>query len=99
MGGSEKFQQTTLAEAYITFLFTHPEWRRRGLARFFLYHLIQTCSGKDVVLHVSASNAPAAALYQGFGFKVEERIADFYDKYLPAESKECKHALFLRLAR
>ena len=58
-----------LAEAYITFLFTHPEWRRRGLAKFFIYHLIQTCSGKDIVLHVSANN-PAVVLYQNFGFKV-----------------------------
>ena len=44
-------------------------------------------------------NNPAVMLYQRFGFKVEERITDFYDKYLPADSKECRHALFLRLAR
>ncbi len=31
--------------------------------------------------------------------QVEERIANFYEKYLPADSTECKHALFLRLAR
>ncbi len=85
-------------EAYLTFMLTHPDWRRLGLAKFFLYHLIQTCSGKDIVLHVSANN-PAVVLYQNFGFKVEERIENFYDKYLPVDSKECKHALFLRLAR
>ncbi len=28
-------------EAYISFLFTHPEWRRVGIAKFMLYHLIQ----------------------------------------------------------
>ncbi len=28
-------------EAYISFLFTHPEWRGAGIATFMLYHLIQ----------------------------------------------------------
>ena len=28
-------------EAYISFLFTHPEWRGAGIATFTLYHLIQ----------------------------------------------------------
>ncbi|XP_029450329.1 cysteine-rich protein 2-binding protein isoform X2 [Rhinatrema bivittatum] len=85
-------------EAYISFLFVHPEWRRVGIATFMIYHLIQTCMGKDVTLHVSASN-PAMLLYQKFGFKTEEYILDFYDKYYPLDSKECKHAFFLRLRR
>lgn len=54
--------------------------------------------GKDVTLHVSASNA-AMLLYQRFGFKAEEYILDFYDKYYPADSIECRHAFFLRLRR
>ena len=54
--------------------------------------------GKDITLHVSANN-PAVLLYQKFGFKVEEHIHNFYDKYLPSNSTECKHALFLRLSR
>ena len=85
-------------EAYISFLFTHPEWCRSGIATFVLYHLIQTCMGKDVTLHVSANN-PAMLLYQKFGFKPEQFILDFYDKYYPSESTECKHAFFLRLRR
>ena len=85
-------------EAYISFLFTHPEWRRAGVAKFMLYHLVQSCLGKDITLHVSANNH-AVMLYQTFGFKVEERILNFYDKYLPANSTECKHALFMRLTR
>lgn len=85
-------------EAYIPFIFTHPEWRKSGIAKFMLYHLIQTCMGKDVTLHVSVTN-PALLLYQKFGFKVEELILDFYDKYFPADSRECKHAVFLRLGR
>ena len=32
-------------EAYISFFFTHPDWRRAGIATFMLYHLIQVrCS-------------------------------------------------------
>ena len=54
--------------------------------------------GKDITLHVSVTN-PAVMLYQKFGFKVEELVQDFYDKYLPTDSKDCKHALFLRLSR
>lgn len=38
-------------------------------------------------------------LYQKFGFKPEEFIADFYDKYYPDDSVECKHAFLLRLRR
>ncbi|KAG5277952.1 hypothetical protein AALO_G00093210 [Alosa alosa] len=85
-------------EAYISFLLVHPEWRRAGIATFMIYHLIQTCMGKDVTLHVSASN-PAMLLYQKLGFKTEEYILDFYDKYYPVDSKECRHAFFLRLRR
>ncbi|OWF51734.1 cysteine-rich protein 2-binding protein-like [Mizuhopecten yessoensis] len=85
-------------EAYISFLFTHPEWRRAGIAKFMIYHLIQTCLGKDVNLHVSATNS-AMLLYQHYGFKPEEFILDFYDKYYPEDSRECKHAFYLRLRR
>ncbi|XP_064607453.1 cysteine-rich protein 2-binding protein-like [Liolophura sinensis] len=89
---------TKYDEAYISFIFTHPEWREAGIATFMLYHLIQTCMGKDVTLHVSATN-PAMLLYQKFGFKPEEFILDFYDKYYPVDSAVCKHAFMLRLRR
>lgn len=53
---------------------------------------------KDITLHVSATNS-AMILYQKFGFKPEEFLLDFYNKYMPEDSKECKHAFFLRLRR
>jgi len=28
-------------ECYIPFVFTHPEWRRAGIAKFMIYHLCQ----------------------------------------------------------
>ncbi|XP_038048525.1 cysteine-rich protein 2-binding protein-like [Patiria miniata] len=85
-------------EAYISFLFVHPEWRGVGIGTFMVYHLIQTCMGKDVTLHVSATNS-AMLLYQKFGFKPEEFILDFYEKYYPQDSRECRHAFLLRLRR
>ena len=85
-------------ESYLSYFGVHPDWSNSGIGTFMLYHIIQTNMGKDLTLHVSASN-PAVLLYQKFGFKVEEFVRDFYDKYLPEESKECKHALFLRLSR
>ena len=84
-------------EAYISYIFTHPEWRRQGMAKFMVYHLIQTCMGKDIVLHVSATN-PAAFLYLKFGFKIEEIVNNFYENY-HQNGDESKHALFLRLSR
>lgn len=85
-------------EAYISFIFTHPEWRGAGIAKFMLYHLIQTCMGKDVLLHVSATNS-AMLLYQKFGFKAQELILNFYYKYFPFDSKDSTHAFLMRLTR
>jgi len=65
---------------------------------FMLYYLIQSCIGKDITLHVSANNK-AMLLYQKFGFKAEEFNMNFYEKYLPADSIECKNAFLLRLRR
>ncbi|XP_073259585.1 cysteine-rich protein 2-binding protein-like [Porites lutea] len=85
-------------EAYISFVLVHPEWRRGGIGNYMIYHLIQTCLGKDVTLHVSVTN-PAMLMYQKFGFKPEEFICDFYNRYLPDDSPQCRHAFFLRLRR
>ncbi|KAK6990648.1 cysteine-rich protein 2-binding protein [Biomphalaria glabrata] len=85
-------------EAYISFIFTHPEWRGAGIAKFMLYHLIQTCMGKDVLLHVSVTN-PAMLLYQEFGFKCQELILNFYYKYFPLNCKDSTHAFLMRLSR
>jgi len=86
------------SESYLSHLAVHPAWRNQGIATFMLYHLIQTNLGKDLTLHVSASN-PALLLYQKFGFKVEEFVSNFYTRYLPPDSQQSPNALFLRLAR
>ena len=85
-------------DAYVSFMAVRQGWQRAGIASFMLYHLTQTCMGKDITLHVSATN-PAVCLYQKFGFKIEEVILDFYEKYLPRDSTHSRHAFFLRLKR
>ncbi|KNC97342.1 uncharacterized protein SPPG_07270 [Spizellomyces punctatus DAOM BR117] len=85
-------------EGYISYIAVRPGWGSAGIGRFMLFHLIQVAGTRDVTLHVSANNK-AMVLYQRLGFKPEEFIVGFYDKYLPAESKECKNAFFVRLRR
>ncbi|ERL91327.1 hypothetical protein D910_08659 [Dendroctonus ponderosae] len=85
-------------ENYISFVFTRPGWRNCGIGKFMIYHLIQTSLGKDITLHVSITN-PALFLYQKFGFKVENVILDFYDKYFRDDVKDTKHAFLCRLER
>lgn len=85
-------------EAYISFLAVHPDFQRAHIGKIMLYHLIQTCMGKDVTLHVSVNN-PAMILYQKFGFKAERYCLDFYEHYYPNAHHMSKHAYYLRLKR
>ncbi|KAF2076040.1 hypothetical protein CYY_002654 [Polysphondylium violaceum] len=85
-------------DGYIMFISVHPEWQGQGIASFMLYHLTQTMVGKDITLHVSTNNS-ALTLYHKFGFKVEEHITNFYDKYYSDQSGKSKNAYLLRLRR
>jgi hypothetical protein len=38
-------------------------------------------------------------MYQSFGFKAEEYIVDFYDKFYDKSDRRKRDALFLRLRR
>ena len=87
-----------VTESYISFLLIHPDFRRAGIGKVMLYHLVQSCFGKDVTLHVSVDN-PAMLLYQQFGFKAEQLCLDFYDKYYPPGYHYSKHAFLMRLRR
>ena len=88
----------SVSEAYIPFLLVHPDFCCCGIGQIMLYHLIQSCQGKDITLHVSVDN-PAMLLYQKFGFKVEQFCINFYDKYYPPDHYLSKHAFFMRLRR
>jgi hypothetical protein len=86
---------------YITFLLVHPDWERANIASYMLWYLIeQSGPDKDVTLHASASN-PALILYQKFGFKPEQFIVKFYDKYYDysPRTEQSRNAFFLRLKK
>lgn len=88
-------------DAYITYMLIHPEWRGSSLGKRLLYLLLSRPSIRvqDVTLHVGIDN-PAMILYQGFGFKSEEFIVNFYEKYYNTnETSASKHAVFMRLRR
>ena len=44
-------------EAYVSFIFTHPEWRRKGIAKFMLYHLTQVTGAILVHKYKGSNNA------------------------------------------
>jgi len=60
--------------AYISFIYTHPEWRRAGIASFMLYHLIQVItqqlsfdshydSGKNFVVSIFNHNTRSFVIF------------------------------------
>lgn len=85
-------------EAYISFLLVHPDFQRCSIGKIVLYHLIQSCMGKDVTLHVSVDN-PAMLMYQAMGFKSERYCLDFYRHYYPEAHHLSKNAYFMRLRK
>ena len=85
-------------EAYISFLLVHPDFQRCSIGKIILYHLIQSCMGKDITLHVSVDN-PAMLLYQTMGFKAERYCLDFYRHYYPEGHYLSKNAYFMRLRK
>lgn len=61
----------------VAFVMTHPDWQRQGLARAGLLRAVQRLSaGDETVLRlvVTASNAPAMALYEALGFVPERPL-------------------------
>lgn len=87
-------------ENYLSFIFVHADWRSSGIAKYMMYRLLSISSNQDVVLHVSV-NSPAVLFYQKFGFKIEEYIEKFYDKYYSDEDHYylSKNAFQMRLSK
>jgi ribosomal-protein-alanine N-acetyltransferase len=68
-------------ELMINDLAVDPAFRRRGLARSLLRHAIEaarTRGCRRATLEVRPSNAPAIALYGGFGFEIVGRRRGYY---------------------
>lgn len=59
--------------SFMTWLFVHPEFRRRGIANALVRHLIARL-GPPITLNVVSENTAARALYAQLGFKVEREL-------------------------
>lgn len=69
------------SEAHLLNLAVHPEWRRHGMGRAMVRHMIDACRSEgrtDLILEVRASNGAAQSLYLGLGFEVLGVRAGYY---------------------
>ena len=68
-------------ELHVNNLAVLPVWRRQGVASRLLAHVIaegERAGAVRATLEVRASNAPAIALYTGFGFEPRGRRPRYY---------------------
>ncbi len=72
---------TILEEAHITLLAVHPDYQCQGLGQALLLALLTIACDRGLeraTLEVRATNQPAFALYQKFGFKTAGRRRGYY---------------------
>ena len=88
-------------EGYLSYLHVRPDFQGHKISEKLLSLLLPMVSPrKDITLHVSVTNASAILVYQKFGFKPEEFIVNFYEKYYPQDYREnSKNAFLMRLKR
>jgi ribosomal-protein-alanine N-acetyltransferase len=68
-------------EAHITTFGVHPEWRRRGVGRQLMVHVLDLAlemRATRLTLEVRVGNTAAQSLYRGFGFEVVGRRPRYY---------------------
>jgi ribosomal-protein-alanine N-acetyltransferase len=68
-------------EIHITNVAVHPDWRRRGIGRTLLSHILDDARRRGirmVALEVRPSNREARPLYESFGFRVVGRRKGYY---------------------
>lgn len=71
-----------LDEGYISNVAVAPDYRRQGVASALIRALLARAAERElsfVTLEVRESNAPAIALYEGFGFAPVGRRKNYYD--------------------
>lgn len=73
-------------EGYILNVATLPEYRRQGIAKALINHIINMYSEKlkFITLEVRPSNTAALKLYEGFGFEQVGERKNYYSN--PAEN-------------
>lgn len=68
----------------VSWLFVHPDHRRKGIARSLLNELIRIHHG-TLRLNLAKSNQPAMTLYESCGFEIfEEFEGNMYGRPIPA---------------
>ena len=70
-----------VGEGFVTNVAVFPEFRRQGVAALLLSAAQSLCRERGIerlALEVRASNAPAIALYERFGFRQDGRRPRFY---------------------
>jgi len=68
-------------EGHITNVAVHSSFRRQGIGQMLISELLSLCEKQEMdcfTLEVRATNAPAQALYQKFGFKEIGRRKGYY---------------------
>jgi len=65
---------------YVSWLFVHPDFRRRGLGSLLLREAMAPLSGA-VELNVAKNNQPARALYEKAGFKLAKEFVREWNGY------------------
>ena len=65
---------------YVSWLFVHPDYRRRGLGGLLLREVMAPLRGA-VELNVAKNNQPARALYERAGFKTAKEFVGEWNGY------------------
>ncbi len=77
--------QTSMDELRILMLAVDEKYRRKGIGSMLLRHLLLKYAGvRRIYLEVRCDNDAAIKFYTKHGFKIKERIDDFYTDGSPA---------------
>jgi len=60
-------------ENYISWLFVHPDFRRKSIGKKLVSHVLSELNG-EVTLTVTRSNIAAINLYQNLGFEIDKEF-------------------------
>jgi ribosomal protein S18 acetylase RimI-like enzyme len=65
---------------YISWLFVHPDHRRRRVAHMIIDHILSKLTG-TIKLNVGKHNKAAKSLYAKYGFKIEREFTGNFNGY------------------